>query len=159
VTSWADLERGDPELAALGRSRFDAAHVALIGTVRPDGSPRISPVEPYLLEGQLVIGVMRSAKADDLAREARCTIHSVVTKPDGGEPEFKVAGRVVVTSDPRIVSAEAGWWAGRPREVATVYAIDIDEAVSVTSDIERGRIRIVRWRPSAGSTVTERDYP
>jgi hypothetical protein len=36
MTSWADFEAADPELAALGRSRFDAAHLALIGTIRPE---------------------------------------------------------------------------------------------------------------------------
>jgi len=159
MTRWADFEAADPELAALGRSRFEATHLALIGTIRPGGSPRISPIEPYLLEGELVVGVMRSAKADDLGRDPRCTIHSVVTQPDAAEPEFKVYGRVVEVTDPAILASEAGWWAGRPSSECRVYAIDIEEAIGVTWDLALGRIRISRWSPSTRSRRRERSYP
>ena len=55
----------------------------MLGTVRPDGSPRISPVEPYLVGGQLLIGAMAwSRKSADLHRDPRYVLHSVVTGPD-----------------------------------------------------------------------------
>lgn len=44
---WRELETAAPEIARLGKERLDQAGVALLGTVRKDGSPRISPVEPY----------------------------------------------------------------------------------------------------------------
>jgi hypothetical protein len=46
-------EFGAPEIARLGMARLNAAGVAMLGTVRRDGSPpRTSPVEPYLVAGQ-----------------------------------------------------------------------------------------------------------
>jgi hypothetical protein len=53
--SWQDLELGAPEIARLGMDRISTARVALLGTLRADASPRasprISPVEPYFVEG------------------------------------------------------------------------------------------------------------
>jgi hypothetical protein len=58
MLSWRDLELGAPEIARLGRARLEAAGVALLGTLRRDASPRISPIEPYIAEGRLLIGVI-----------------------------------------------------------------------------------------------------
>ncbi len=55
---WRDLELGAPRLASLAMASLDATRVALLGTLRRDGSPRISPIEPYRVGGQLLIGVM-----------------------------------------------------------------------------------------------------
>ena len=44
---WQDLELDAPEIARLGMDRINAAHIALLGTLRRDGSHRISPIEPY----------------------------------------------------------------------------------------------------------------
>ena len=61
------MELGAPEIARLGMARLNAARVGLLGTLRSDGSPRISPVEPYFAAGQLLVGAMAwSAKAADL---------------------------------------------------------------------------------------------
>uniref|UniRef100_UPI002619D67F pyridoxamine 5'-phosphate oxidase family protein n=1 Tax=Trebonia sp. TaxID=2767075 RepID=UPI002619D67F len=80
VPSWRDVERAAPEIARLGAARLASARVALLGTLRRDGSPRISPVEPYIAGGQLLIGAMAwSAKAGDLQRDPRYVLHSAVT--------------------------------------------------------------------------------
>ena len=44
--NWRNFASGAPELAAIGVERFEAVGLALVGTVRKDGTPRISPVEP-----------------------------------------------------------------------------------------------------------------
>lgn len=68
---------------------LDATGVALLGTLRLDGSPRISPIEPYLADGQLLIGAMAwSQKAADLRRDPRHVLHSAVTGPHNGEGEL-----------------------------------------------------------------------
>jgi len=41
--NWRDLEAAAPEIADLGKQRLDQARVALLATLRKDGSPRISP--------------------------------------------------------------------------------------------------------------------
>src|SRR5215831_2055070 len=77
-----DVEQGAPKIARPGLAGLAEARVAMLGTVRPDGSPRISPVEPYLVGGQLLIGAMAwSIRAACLHREPRYVLHSVVTGP------------------------------------------------------------------------------
>ena len=93
MASWLDLEQGAPHITRAGRALLNQARVALLGTLRPDGSPRISPVEPYFARGQLISGLMSwSGKARDLRRDPRCVLHSAISGPDAGEPELKLYG-------------------------------------------------------------------
>ena len=74
--------------------------LALVGTLRRDGWPRISPVEPFIVEGRLYLGMMwRSVKALDLLRDPRCVVHSTVSDREGTEGEFKVYGRAYDITD------------------------------------------------------------
>jgi Pyridoxamine 5'-phosphate oxidase len=157
--SWRDLEAGAPDLAREGWARFERTKVALLGTIRPDGSPRISPVEPYLIEGELVVGVMPSTKLDDLRRDPRCALHSSVSNLDGSEGEFKVQGRAVSTEEPAIVDAEGAWWAGRPRHRFQAFTIEIEEAILLTWSTDPDRLTSHRWSPIAGTRETTRTYP
>ena len=98
--TWAEFAEADPALAALGVAQFARTGLALIGTLRRDGWPRISPVEPFIANGQLYLGMMwRSVKALDLLRDPRCVVHSTVSNRDGTEGEFKVYGRAVEVTD------------------------------------------------------------
>jgi hypothetical protein len=157
--SWRDLEAGAPELAREGWARFERTRVALLGTLREDGSPRISPVEPFLLQGELVVGVMPSPKLDDLRRDARCVLHSSVSDIDGSEGEFKVHGRAVSTDDPAVLNADGTWWAGRDPGSAGVFTLEIDEAVLVTWSAAQDRMTTARWSRAAGTRERTRTYP
>jgi hypothetical protein len=141
-----------PELARLGRERL-ATGLALLGTLRADGSPRVSPIGVFFLEDELVIGVMaRSGKARDLHRDQRVALQSVVTAPDEGEPELKLYGRVSPSD------ADGGWWEkGRPG--VDVYAVALEEAVYLEWDLAGETLTLRRWRPGRGEDVTERLYP
>ena len=98
--TWEEFQRSDPELAALGRERFDRTGLILLGTLRKNGWPRISPVEVLITDGQLYLGMMwRSRKALDLLRDPRCTVHSTVFDRAGTEGEFKVYGHAVDVQD------------------------------------------------------------
>ena len=79
---WEDFKQSAPILAALGEERFQRTGLVLIATLRKDGWPRISPVEPLIADGHLYLGMMwQSRKALDLLRDPRCTVHSVVSQP------------------------------------------------------------------------------
>src|SRR5258708_38683987 len=85
-------------IARLGAARLHTPRVTLLGTLRRDASPRISPVEPCIVAGQLLIGAMAwPTKVDDPRQDPRYTLHSAVTAPDGGEGELKLSGRAVET--------------------------------------------------------------
>ena len=152
---WVDFEQAAPELAALGRERFARAGIVLIATIRKDGTPRISPVEFYAVEGHLMLGMMwQSFKARDLLRDPRCLVHSVVTSRAGNEGEFKLRGRAVELSEPALrtaygdaTEAEIDW---RPSEPFHLFSLDIDDAAFVI--YEEDEQRTTRWTPAMGVT-------
>jgi hypothetical protein len=155
---WAELEQAAPELARAARQRLESTRVGLLGTIRADGSPRISPVEPYFTPAELLFGAMsRSAKARDLARDPRCVLHSAISGPDAGETEFKLYGRVTGAVE-RDARADA-WWQSQPADAARVFALSIEQAVSVAWALERGEMTVTRWSPQRGLEERTRSYP
>jgi hypothetical protein len=50
---WPEMQSGQPRLAALGRQRLLEPGVVLVATIRGDGTLRISPVEPLVMDGDL----------------------------------------------------------------------------------------------------------
>ena len=73
---WDEFAAAAPELAQLGRDAFEEDHLAILGTLRKDGWPRISPCEVYFVHGELMLGMMpNSRKVFDLApRRPRITV-------------------------------------------------------------------------------------
>ena len=157
---WCDLETAAPEVARLGKESFDRAGVALLGTLRRDGSPRISPVGPCFAKGHLLFGVMsRSAKAHDLQRDPRCVLHSAVAEPDP-EGEFKLYGRAREVRDPELRDeCTDAWWVSRPPEDAYVFSLTIEQAVFINWDTEHGLMTVREWSPEAGFSEIVRKYP
>jgi hypothetical protein len=158
--NWAELEAAAPEIAKLGRERLEQARVALLGTLRADGSPRISPVEPFLSRGHLLFGAMSwSSKTRDLLRDPRCVLHSAVTGPDAGEGELKLYGRAKEADDELRAAPSGGWWLEHPREASTVFALDIEEAVLISWELERGEMTVRSWSRRRGLSEKRRSYP
>jgi len=121
---WSEIERHQPHLADLGRQRLLGPGVVLVATIRRDGTPRLSPVEPFVMDGALWLSMMwDSTKATDLLRDPRILVHSVISSRDGGEGEFKVRGAARAENDTAVQSryaqavaeslgweAEVGWF-------------------------------------------------
>jgi len=99
--TWQEFAEQDPKLAALGEERLDRHGLVMIATLRKNGWPRISPVEPLFFNGQLYLGMMwQSRKALDLLRDPRCSVHNAVSDRHGSEGEFKVYGHAIDVTDP-----------------------------------------------------------
>jgi hypothetical protein len=130
--TWDRFHTEAEPLAALARDRFEGAGLILLGTLRRNGFPRISPVEPLIFDGQLYLGMMwQSRKALDLRRDPRCVVHSVVTSKDGTEGDVKVYGRAIERADPEERSRygaalfdRIGW---RPPGDFHLFSVDIEE--------------------------------
>ena len=159
--TWRGLEAGAPEIARLGRARLERAGIALLATLRADGSPRINPVEPHIVGGQLLFAAMRgTTKARDLSRDPRCFLHSVVTDPEGSEGELKLSGRAEELDDPAFRDRPPdAWWVGRPSEEARVFSLVVERAAFVSWDTGRGVMIVRRWSRELGFAVVERSYP
>jgi Pyridoxamine 5'-phosphate oxidase len=158
---WADFQAAAPNLARQGQECFERTGVALLGTLRRDGSPRISPVEPFFAGGHLLLGVMAwSAKARDLRRDPRCVLHSAVTAPDAGEAELKLYGSTEEVHDEAVRSSRPdGWWAAHPREAARVMSLEIEQAELVSWNLEAGEMTVTSWTRDRGLSELTRPYP
>jgi hypothetical protein len=156
--SWRDLDAAVPRLAAVGAARL--IPLAMLGTVRQDGSPRISPIEPSVHAGELLIAAMAwSQKASDLRRDPRYVLHSLVTGPDTGEAEFKLYGSAVLSEHGMHRSVPEAWWSGYPADVALIFELRLDAAVYVTWDTSAQLMMVERWSVPRGCTRYERSYP
>ena len=158
---WREFEAAAPKLAGRGRARFERTGVVLVGTLRSDGSPRISPVEPYFVGGHLLLGMMsRSSKARDLLRDPRCSVHSSISDVNGSEGEFQVLGRAVLIRDEEIRRAEQStWWQELPPEACHVFSIEIDRASFVDWEIQKGLMSVTSWATGSAESQVKRPYP
>jgi hypothetical protein len=131
--NWDEFRAAAPELAALGEERFERAGLSLVGTISAGGYPRISPVEPFIVEGHLMLGMMwRSRKALDLLRDPKVVVHSVVSDREGTEGDFKVYGRALDVPEPDLraryadtLEAKISW---RPPEPFNLFRVDVERA-------------------------------
>lgn len=136
--TWQEFAQQDPDLAALGQERLDRNGLVMLATLRKNGWPRISPVEPLFYNGQLYLGMMwRSRKALDLLRDPRCSIHNAVSDRHANEGEFKVYGRAFDITNPderqRYVEALFQKIGFRPEgQEFHCFAIDIKSAAANT---------------------------
>jgi hypothetical protein len=104
MTSWAEFAAAAPVVSEVFRRRHDATDdLCLLGTLRADGFPRISPLEPRLFEGELWIGGMPGTrKFDDLQRDPRFTLHTATVDTQVTEGDAKLWGRADDVQDPAL---------------------------------------------------------
>ena len=147
---WREFHRSDPTLAGRGEQRIDRDGLVLVGTLRDNGWPRMCPVEPLLVDGELYPGTMRQSEmAVDLLRDPRCVVHTTIADKAGTEGDVKIYGRAVeVTDDTERerygtgLEARIGW---RPGGELHLFCVDITEVgfFAVVGDGHESRT----WRP------------
>lgn len=95
MSTWQEFTLAAPNVAAIfARRHQQADRLCLLGTLRSDGYPRVSPVEPCVFEGQLVIaGMPGTRKFSDLNRDPRFTLHNSIDDTDRSGGEAKLWGR------------------------------------------------------------------
>jgi nitroimidazol reductase NimA-like FMN-containing flavoprotein (pyridoxamine 5'-phosphate oxidase superfamily) len=161
MTTWHDTAAAAPELTAMVQARFEATGLGLLATLRADGSPRISGVEPWIWDGELWMGMMHdSRKALDLRRDPRFALHAATVDKEVKEGDARVSGRAVEIDD-----------GGRKTAVATalhersgmdveslgpwhLFRADISELVVVRPGGDH--LVITSWRPGEEVRRVER---
>ncbi len=115
-----------------------------MGTLRKDGSPRISCVLPYVLDGELYLGMMwRSRKAVDLLRDSRLVLHNPISTNQGDEVEISLRGQAVEIDDEntrRRYVESLSEWEGRDFHL---FSVDIENVGLIR--YERGKQHVTVW--------------
>ena len=148
---WEEFEASEPELASLAREEFERHGMALVGTLRKDGSPRISCILPSILDGELYLGMMwRSRKAVDLQRDSRLVLHNPISTNQGDEVEISLRGRAVEIDDEktrRRYVENVPEWEGRDFHL---FSVDIESVGLIR--YERGEQHVKVWPRGAEFT-------
>lgn len=150
---WDAFEEACPEIATLARHRFVADELVLVGTIRREGSPRISPNETDFAAGRLFVSMMwRSRKALDLLRDPRLVVHSVTANRQGTDGDVKLYGRVIDERDPDVreafreaIRARIAWAPDEPNYHC--FSVDIRSAGYVRFGDEA---QALAWDPGRG---------
>ena len=100
MITFDELHRIAPDIAGPVLDRFRASGLGMLGTLRRDGSPRVSPIEVAVLEGRLYIGMMPgSRKALDVLRDDRISLVTALADRHDMAGEGKLFGRAAPVTD------------------------------------------------------------
>jgi hypothetical protein len=136
---WREFEAQQPALAGVGVRKLTDPGVVLVATIRRDGSPRVSPVEPLLWDGDLWLSMgLGSYKAADLRRDPRILVHSIVTSRNGQDGEYKVRGTAVQEADPATQARYA-------EQVVTRLGWQPEPGKFHLFRVEVGDVTFIRW--------------
>ncbi len=148
---WDEFAAAQPRLASVGMRVIAEPGVVLIGTIRRDGTPRISPVEPLFWGRDLWLSMLLdSRKAGDLARDPRILVHSIVTSRNGAEGECKVRGHAIPVDDHDIQAAYAAvvrdrlGWDPVPGRFH-LFWVDVNDVTFIRYDDATGDQFVARW--------------
>ncbi|WP_208028090.1 pyridoxamine 5'-phosphate oxidase family protein [Rhabdothermincola sediminis] len=159
MAAWEDVCRSSPELAPAVQRRFEAHGLGLLATIRTDGFPRVSGVEPLFTRGELWLGMMpESRKALDLQRNDRLSLHSATTDKELTEGDAKVTGRAVEVKDETTKQQFLRWFAEEnghaPDGPFHLFRVDVTELALIRPGGDH--LVIESWRQGRGTRRIER---
>ncbi len=170
MTSWIDFEMAEPEFAARARTLISATTNCVLATIRADGSPRASGIDPFFFDDVLMLGSMpNSRKAADLHRDPRLALHGIPWESrkvkegteDPGKGDVKITGRGISIDDPTEVQRIfAAYWASLGIDTppsdgeGELFIVDLDSVVLI--GVEDDQLVIDRWSATEGRDTIRR---
>ena len=141
------------------QARFDAHRHKVLGTLRADGSPRLSGIEVTFRDGDLWLGMMPdSLKALDLRRDPRLALHSATVDPELVEGDARISGRAVEATDAgamtALVEGDARHEDGAP--AGHVFRVDVTELMLIKIGDPADHLVIESWHDGRGVERVER---
>lgn len=141
TATWAELEAAAPELAAAIRGRFAASLHHVLGTIRRDGSPRLSGTEVAIDDEEIRLGMMPgSHKLRDVRRDPRVELHSAPLERTLVEGDARLAGTLVED--------------GGDESDGAFFRLAIQRAGLVR--VVGRELEVTSWTPAGGPTVQRR---
>ncbi len=161
MVAWKDFADEAPKIAGVFARRHKATgNLCLLATIRADGSPRISPMEPRIYDGRLLlVGMPNTTKYRDLDRDPRFCLHTGTVDPHVTDGDAKVWGVAVNDQDPDLHAGfaddlfnESGFDL-RGQHFDPFYVADLTSASSL--ELVDGRLEVTIWKPGEGERVVE----
>lgn len=162
MTTWHAFSVEAPRIAEVFARRHAATgSLCMLATLRPDGFPRISPMEPRFFEGQLWIGGMPgTAKFRDLIRDPRFCLHTATIDTEVKDGDAKVWGVVEDDDDPELhqryaehLFQQTGFDL-RGQQFEHFFAAHIIGAAAV--QINEGHLDITTWKTGDAERVVRK---
>jgi hypothetical protein len=162
MTTWSEFTAAAPRIAAIFTRRHAAAgDLCMLATLRSDGSPRISPMEPKVFEDHLVlIGMPGTTKFRDLARDPRFALHTATVDTQVKDGDAKLWGVVVDDRDPALHRRfaeqlfEQSGMDLRGQEFDHFYVVDVRGASSV--EVDGDHLDITVWKAGEPERVIQK---
>jgi Pyridoxamine 5'-phosphate oxidase len=162
MSTWEEFTAVAPRISEIFVRRHAATgSLCMLGTNRPDGFPRISPMEPRIFEGQLWIGGMpNTAKFRDLLRDPRFCLHTATVDTDVSDGDAKVWGTVQDVRDEALhqryaeaLFVETGFDL-RGRKFDHFFRADLVGGSAV--EVGGGHLDVTVWRAGEGERVVRK---
>lgn len=159
MMTWSEFACEAPRIAEVFVRRHTATgKLCLLATLRADGYPRISPIEPRVFEGQLVlVGMPNTTKFQDLGRDPRFCLHTATVDPHVSEGDAKLWGKATNVQDEDLhqrfaidLFEESGMDL-RGQVFDPFYVADLTGASSLA--LEGEQLAITIWKPGQGERV------
>jgi hypothetical protein len=148
--SWARLRAEAPDFAKSIEARLNANLHHVLGTIRPDGSPRLSGTEISISPTELGLGMMPEChKLADIRRDPRIEVHTAPLDTELKEPDIKLSGSLRPNGE---VEREADDEVDGP--AGFLFIIDIERASSVRVDGDE--LGFCIWTPAGGLRISRR---
>lgn len=153
MVAWDDFTAEAPGIAEVFVRRHTATgNLCMLATLRSDGYPRISPMEPRVFEGHLLlVGMPNTTKFRDLGRDPRFCLHTATIDPYVGDGDVKLWGTAKNLQDADLhqrfaekLFEEAGFDL-RGQKFDPFYVAELTGASSV--QLQDGQLTIMIWKP------------
>lgn len=101
MVTWKEFAEAAPTIATIFTRRHAATgNLCMLATLRSDGFPRISPMEPRFFEDRLwLVGMPGTTKFLDLGRDPRFCLHTATVDTQVSDGDAKLWGSVENVQD------------------------------------------------------------
>jgi hypothetical protein len=162
MTTWKEFTANAPRIAEIFTRRHAATgNLCMLATLRSDGFPRISPMEPRIFEDQLCVGGMPgTTKFRDLERDPRFCLHTATVDTQVKEGDAKLWGVVRDVQDEAMHQrfAEALFedigLDLRGQKFSPFYVAEMTGASAV--EVAGGHMDVTIWKPGDPERVVRK---
>ncbi|MFI6865947.1 pyridoxamine 5'-phosphate oxidase family protein [Nocardia sp. NPDC050406] len=163
MTYWTEFDAAAPRTSTVFRRRHAATgNLCMLATLRSDGFPRISPMEPRFFEDRLwIAGMPDTTKFKDLARDPRFCLHTATVDTMVGDGDAKLWGVVRDVQDEELHQRfaedlfEQTGFDLRGRVFKPFYMAELTGASAVES--VNDRLEVTVWKPGQPERVVIKD--